>query len=599
MSGDGDGVLGDSPPDRPRPGSRSSPADDPDDPGDAPGDPGGAPGDPGEAPADEPGVLRATAGITAGNVVSRVTGFVRVLAIGAALGATYLGNTYQTSNLVSNVLFELLAAGLLSSVLVPVFVDLIDRGERREAEVLAGTLLTACLAGLGAVTVAGAVGGRWVMRALTVAVEDAEVRRREVELGSFFLWFFLPQLLLYAVGAVATALLHAGRRFAAAAFAPAANNLVVTATMAAFWVLSHGGLSGAGGSPSGGSPSGGSPPNSAAAALVIPAGQRLVLAVGTTAGVLAMTAIPLVALWRAGTTLRPRWRRHPELRRVGRQGLWAIVYLAVTQLLVALTLVLANRVAGGVVAYQIAFTFFLLPHALFAHPTATALYPRLAADALARRWDDFSSRLGDGLGTIAFLVLPASALLVALSRPLLRLLEAGALGGGGSRLVARVLVAYSLGLGGYSAFHLLTRAAYAMGDMVSPAVVNLVASAGAAVAMVVGFTVASGGDRVVVLGLAHSAAMLCAATVLYVVVSRRLQRPRPVAGALARILVIAGAAGAAAWAVATSLDLGGRAGAAAEVAVAGTLGALVYLVAQQLSRAPELRRLRPGTGGAR
>ena len=64
------------------------------------------------------GFLRSTAVITAGNVASRLTGFVRVIAIGAALGTTFLGNTYQTANLVSNILFELLAAGLLSSILV-------------------------------------------------------------------------------------------------------------------------------------------------------------------------------------------------------------------------------------------------------------------------------------------------------------------------------------------------------------------------------------------------------------------------------------------------------------------------------------------------
>src|SRR5204862_3613292 len=80
------------------------------------------------------GLLRSTAAITAGNVASRVTGFVRVLAVAAALGTTFLGNTYQTSNLVSNILFELLAAGILSSVLVPTFVGIIDRGDRREAE---------------------------------------------------------------------------------------------------------------------------------------------------------------------------------------------------------------------------------------------------------------------------------------------------------------------------------------------------------------------------------------------------------------------------------------------------------------------------------
>src|SRR2546423_7547127 len=139
------------------------------------------------------GLLRSTVSITAGNVASRITGFVRVIAIGAALGTTFLGNTYQTSNLVSNILFELLAAGLLSSVLVPTFVGFIDTGRHDDAEHVAGAVLGIVLAVLGVVLGVGLVLPPWIMRLLTVAVSDAEVRRQEVALGSFLLRFFLPQ----------------------------------------------------------------------------------------------------------------------------------------------------------------------------------------------------------------------------------------------------------------------------------------------------------------------------------------------------------------------------------------------------------------------
>src|SRR5688572_18202495 len=169
--------------------------------------------------------------ISAGNALSRATGFVRVVAVGAALGTTYLGNTYQSANLVSNVLFEVLAAGMLSAPLVPAFVGLFDAGREKEAERLAGALLGPALLGLAALVVVLAVAGPAVMRVLTVGVDDPAVRDAEIRLGAFLLWFFLPQMLLYALGAVTTAMLNARRRFAAAALAPVANNVVVTATM--------------------------------------------------------------------------------------------------------------------------------------------------------------------------------------------------------------------------------------------------------------------------------------------------------------------------------------------------------------------------------
>ena len=169
------------------------------------------------APADPPAspLLTSTAAVAAGNLVSRITGFVRVLAIALALGTTFAGNTYQTSNLVSNVLFELLAAGILSSVMVPPFVRLLDEGRREDAEGLAGAVLGLALGALGVITVIGIAARPWVMRALTIAVDDPAVRHQEIVLGSFLLLFFLPQVLLYAVSSVATGLLYGARRFAA------------------------------------------------------------------------------------------------------------------------------------------------------------------------------------------------------------------------------------------------------------------------------------------------------------------------------------------------------------------------------------------------
>ena len=79
-------------------------------------------------------VVRSAAGMGVAAAVSRGFGGIRVLVIAAVLGTTYLGNAFQSSNTVSNVLFELLAAGALSAVLVPSFVSHLDRGDTRGAE---------------------------------------------------------------------------------------------------------------------------------------------------------------------------------------------------------------------------------------------------------------------------------------------------------------------------------------------------------------------------------------------------------------------------------------------------------------------------------
>lgn len=513
---------------------------------------------------EDGGLLRSTAAVTAGNLVSRLTGFARVVVVGLALGTTFAGNTYQTSNLVSNVLFELLAAGLLSSVLVPPFVRLLDGGRREEAERLAGAVLGLALVALGTVTVLGLALRPWIMRALTVAVDDTAVRRQEVALGSFLLVWFIPQVLLYSVGAVATGLLHGTRRFTAPAFAPVANNVLVIATMAVFWAMTHGARPG----------------------LDLSTDQRLVLGVGTTAGVVAMTIVPLAALRRAGIRLRPRWDlRQDGLRHLGRDGLWAAGLLGMNQLLVVTTLVLANRVEGGVIAYHIAFQVFLLPFALLAHPVMTTVYPRLATEAHDGRWARFRETLRGGVGAIGFLVLPASALAVALAGPALRLLRVGNVDTEGSHLVARLVVAYGIGLIGYAAFQLLVRASYARGDTRTPTLVALGVTAGGSAVMVLWFALSSGDARLASVGYAHSIAYVGGAAVLAVLL--RAQLPR----SLARSLACAVVAGVVAAVVAHALDavpaVATLAGAAA--------GLAVYVAGQRSTGLPELRWLRGGS----
>jgi putative peptidoglycan lipid II flippase len=257
---------------------------------------------------------------------------------------------------------------------------------------------------------------------------------------------------------------------------------------------------------------------------------------------------------------------------------------------VGVTLVLANRVEGGVVAYHIAFTTFLLPFAVLAHPVLTTLYPELAAEAEVGRWPAFAQALGRGTRSIAFLVLPASALVAALAGPGLRLVELGALDTAGAGLVARVLAAYAVGLCGYAGLQLLTRASYATGDTRTPALVNAGVALGGSALMAVLFGLSTGTSRVVVLGLAHSAAMVAGAVALGVLVRRRVAAPWPVGATLARSAAGAVVAGLVARLAAELAGgaAGGRSGAALALVAGGAAGGGAYLLTCWALRAPEL-----------
>jgi putative peptidoglycan lipid II flippase len=357
----------------------------------------------------------------------------------------------------------------------------------------------------------------------------------------------------------------------AAAFAPVANNVVVIATMLAFWALANG-----------------------RPGLDLSTGERLVLGVGTTAGVLAMSIVPLIALRRAGVTLRPRWQLRQEgLGRLGRDGGWAAGLLALNQLLIVTTLILANRIEGGVVAYHIAFQVFLLPFALLAQPVATTLYPHLAAEAQARRWPQFQKQLGGGVATVAFLVLPAAALLVALAHPVFDVLRLGNLDANGAALAARLVAAYAVGLVGYAVFQLLLRASYAAGDTRTPTLVAVGVTVAGSAVMAVWFALASGPGRLAAIGFGHSLAYLGGAAVLAVCLGRE-RLPHHALGGVARSAACALAAGVVAWAIGRALagDGGSRPAAALALVVGGAAGAALYIGAQRALGSPQLRALR-------
>jgi putative peptidoglycan lipid II flippase len=529
------------------------------------------------APAAAPTRLgRAAAQITALTLVSRFTGFVRVLVVTAVLGTTFLGNVYEANNTVPNVLFELFAAGALHAVLVPTFVAVRVRAGRDGMVAAAGAVFRVLTLALVAVTIVGLALSPLIARLLAAGVDDGTVRRASGRLGTILLLVFLPQVVCYGAGLVSTATLQAAERFAAAAVAPIVNNVVVIAAYASFAALRRG----AGAWP----------------ATPLRPIEVAVLAGGTTLGVVAFTAVPLLAARRIGFRIRVA-ERHEALRGIVRRGVWAAGLVALTQAQIGIVLVLAGGVAGGVVAYQFAFTWFLLPYALVAVPVATAMYPRLAERGATPSRPGFAALLERGVFlTTAGLALGA-AVLGALAWPLVHLTTFGRVDASGRVIVARTLVALAPGLVGYGLLYIFVRASYALGDARTPTVVSVATVGAGFVLMVVVTAWVSDAGRVPALAAVQSAATTAAAVVIGRSVEHRsgarLLRPtgRAVAAGLVASAVMAG--------VVAAMRVDGRTDSLVAAAVAGPLGlAAAWLVLRAGAGEPLHRRFRLEEAGA-
>ena len=527
------------------------------------------------AGAHRPGasLARGAAAITIATALSRVTGFVRVMVVAAVMGTTFLANTYQTANTAPNVVFELVAAGVLTSIFVPTFVDYLVRGRREEGWEAANALASIALVALAGLSLLLFFGAPVVMRLLTVGVADEGLRAQEIDLGTAFLRLFSPQIVFYGMGMIMTGALHAYRRFGMPAVAPIANNVVVIGVYLTYALMRAGRPAGV---------------------ETITSAETLVLGAGTTLGVVAMTLLLAPELRRIGWRFRFRFEPgHPAVRAGARLGVWALGYAGGYQAGLVVVLLLANGVQGGVAAYQWAYTFFYLPHALFAVPIFHVLFTAMSEHVAKKEQGAYLARLQDGLAMLSFILIPTAAFMLVAAGPLARItLEYGVMSVSGAGLVARVLAAFAIGLPAYSAFLVLTRAYYALGDARTPAIVNAVTVVISSVLGAALFYVL--GDRWAVPGLAvaHSVAFLAGAAILTHTLSGRAG---PVLGArlrssAARSLIVGGAALIVMVAVHGLLPEASKVQALVNLAATGAVGAVVYLGAMARLHSVELQR---------
>jgi putative peptidoglycan lipid II flippase len=271
-----------------------------------------------------------------------------------------------------------------------------------------------------------------------------------------------------------------------------------------------------------------------------------------------------------------------------RAGTNGIAYFAVTTIGLLVTLELANRVQGGVVAYRVAFAFFELPKALIGLPIAVAILPALSERF--HRGDDsgFASLVSNGWRAAMFAAAPASIGLFVLAPQLSQAMLGSAPTGAAPALVSACLRGLALGIPAYALVEPIARSFYARRDTRSPVLWN---AAGVVVfaAVVVPATVvmqARGGRALELVGVATSAGQWVAVVVGIAMLAAVVPRwtvgadVASAAGSLARAVVM----GAAVWIVAHALD--GH----PVLACVGGLGAGVASYVLLTARSGELRR---------
>lgn len=528
-----------------------------------------------------PDLARDSVTVAKWTVLSRVTGVGRVVAIAAVLGPTYFGNLFQATNLLPNLTFELLTGTLFATLLVPPLVRYVDRGDARATQQLAGGFLGMAILAFSAVAAVVILASPLVLRLLTAGVASPEVAAAQRQAGWLLLALLMPQVVFYGIAGTAGAVLNAHGRFALPAGAPALENIGVIATLACTGVI-FGIGTGIG---------------------EVATSQLWLLGVGSTTAVGLHAGVLWWGSWKLGVRLIPRagWR-DPEIRRVLRLAVPSLGYAGLAGLRTLAVLVVANRVPGGVVAFQMALNFYNLPVAIGARPIAVALLPSLARHHHEGDSQQFRDDLVRGAGLIAFLTIPAAVAYLTLAEPLARAMSYGAMAtGAGITLVSVALAALAVGVVAESAFVLGTHASYARGDARSPLIASLFRTGTVLIGGAIAFLLDPGALVLLALGLAFSSGDVVSAALLGSRLRTRLdERGERLAPAVGRAISMSILMIVPAYIIASGLPGSDPSAGVGLVAVAGgsLTGGVVYLLLQRLISSPELATLREGLGRA-
>lgn len=393
---------------------------------------------------------RSTAVMAAGTAASRALGFVRSALLVAAVGITSAraADAFTVANTLPNIFYMLIAGGVINAVLVPQVVRAYRSANGQE---YVDRLLTVSFVILGGATVV-----LWAASPLIVRIFlDGE----QGDLATAFALWCVPQVFFYGVYTLLGQVLNARGSFGPYMWAPVVNNVIAIAGLVAFIAVY-----GTWERPA---------PGTVEDLSVWSGGRVTLLAATATLGVVAQAVVLVWPLRRLGFRYRPRrgWRG-AGLGSAGRVAGWTFAALAVGQLgaFVVMKIAALASDAGsaelgipGNIAYNQAFTIFMLPHSLVTVSLITALFTRLSDHAAARDVRAVRADFSHGLRTIGVFTLFAAPAISVIAVPLLRAMYPSTAQSDAAAM-APIIVAFMCGLAAVGAWSLVQRLFYAYED---------------------------------------------------------------------------------------------------------------------------------------
>ncbi|MCT4354903.1 murein biosynthesis integral membrane protein MurJ [Streptomyces sp. Je 1-79] len=415
------------------------------------------------------GLLKSSAVMAAGTLVSRLTGFVRSLVITGALGAALLGDTFTIAYTLPTMIYILTVGGGLNSVFVPQLVRSMKNDEDG-GEAYANRLLTLVMVALGAIVVVAVFAAPLLIRLMSNTIADDAAAN---SVAVTFARYCLPTIFFMGVHVVMGQILNARGKFGAMMWTPVLNNIVMIVTFGLFiWVY-------------------GTSAESHMGVQTIPEDGIRLLGIGTLLGLVVQALAMIPYLRETGFRFRPRfdWKGH-GLGKTVKLAKWTVLFVLANQagvLVVTQLATAAGEASGkngaGFLAYSNAQLIWGMPQAIITVSVMAALLPRISRAAHDDDPGAVRDDISHGLRNSAVAIVPVAFAFLALGVPMCTLLYASS-GVQAAQGMGFILMAFSLGLIPYSVQYVVLRGFYAYEDTRTPfyntvivAAVNAAASA--------------------------------------------------------------------------------------------------------------------------
>jgi putative peptidoglycan lipid II flippase len=518
-----------------------------------------------EGASEQQSVLRNSAVMAAGTLVSRASGFVRSALLAAALGNSIHADVFNIANTIPNMLYILLAGGVVNAVLVPQLVRSLkndaDGGQAYTSRVI--TLVGVFLIGM---TVLLMLTAQWWMR---IFVSD-DWSRASYDSAVTLAVYCLPQVFFYGMFVLVGQVLNSRRYFGPMMWAPIANNVLSIAMLVAYLFVF-----------------GDDDPLSGP----FSSGRALLIGVGSTLGIVAQLLVLLPYLRAAGISLRPRFDfRGSGLSHTLRLGVWTVLFVIANQVAYGVVVRLAGSGTAhhtpdgtGYTVYTSTFLMIMVPHAIITVSLATAILPRLSAHAEAGDRRAVARTLAPALRTALAVMIPFAALLTVVGGPAAHVLWGYGAAKDHVDNYVPTLVLFGPGLIFFTVHYLLLRGFYAREENRTVFYIQCVVASVNIVAALALVGLTSDKATAPALAVAYALAYAVGSALSYSTLSRRIGglKTRTLLRFLIRMVVVVAATVAVVFAfvelVPGMSDAYGVIGSAVQCAVIGAV-ALVVLV---------------------